>query len=182
MLGSFSAAEKKLWLLWIVAVTGGTGFSVILIELVTNQLAFIIENQLIFTLFLVVLPLPGILIQWWALRPQLDQAWWWIPASLGSALSPLISIVAQWALLQRHIERAYWWPLLAFLLRYASQFYLNVVGAQFVTLIPLWLLSGAISGWLLVILLRQPLRPADGTEIDQKIKALEKQPKSRGDG
>ena len=178
----FTAAEKKLWLLWILAVAGGTGLSLVLVDLGMNQLAFIGENETLLTLFLVALPVPSILIQWWALRPHIDQAWWWIPASLSGALAPTLSVIAQWLLLRRRVQRAFWWPLLYFLLNFLSQLYVDLLGRQILALLLLWTVNGAISGWLMVILLRQPWQPGDGNEFNQMIKAMEAKQKTRDDG
>jgi hypothetical protein len=183
MLSSFSRAEKKLWLLWILAAVVGRALPVLVAEFITDQIALTNSSQLFYAIFFIFLAIPRILIQWWALRPHIAHAWWWIPATLGgSAMSTYVEGIAQWALLRRRVKRAFWWPLLIFLLSYLSQLFLVNLGSQWVTLLPLWLLDGAISGWLMVILLRQPWQPEDGHEFDQMIKAMEELQKARGSG
>ena len=180
MPSSFTAAEKKLWYIWIVAAILGPTLAAAAGRLLLELFPVTADNQLVFTIFLSALPLPGALLQWWTLRPYLKQAWWWIVATLaGSVLSSLAITLLQWVFLRRRVKRAYWWPIAGYLLQYGSTIYIARLGNQLPLLLILWLITGAISGWLMVLLLRQPWHPEDGHEFDQWIKAMEERQRAK---
>ena len=177
---TFNVAERKLWLQWVAAAVVGPAFATLFIQLISANLPNLAENQAFFFVLLIAPALPQTLIEWYAVHPHVDRAWWWIPASLfGNAISPITVNLLQWFALRKWVQRALWWPIVGYLLWFGGTLYVaQFPGNQF-ALIGLWLIKGMVSGWLMVILLRKPLDPGDRNEFDALIRAIEERQKKR---